>query len=224
MNIISASRRTDIPAFYMPWFMEQIRMGSFEVTNPFNQRISCVPATPDRVHTIVFWSKNFGPFLAKNYGEQLIKWGYHLFFNFTINSDCASLEPNVPPLKKRLDQLEHLCQRYGPDTINWRFDPLCFFKKRSGPLQDNLHDLSDITEKAVKCGIMRCITSFMDHYPKVRKRLSTRPGFAFIDPTLEKKIEIVRRMEKKLAAGNIHLSVCCEKVLLKAFPRSSSAL
>jgi len=220
--IISASRRTDIPAFYMPWFMAQISREFFEVTNPFNQRVSIVPATPDKVHTIVFWSKNFGPFLDQSYGEQLLKQGYHLFFNFTINSACTSLEPGVPLLKQRLDQLEHLCRRFGPDTINWRFDPLCFFKTGGGLLQDNLHDFSGIAEKAAECKIVRCITSFMDHYPKIRRRLSTRPGFAFIDPPLEKKVEIVNGMKKKLAGTNIHLSVCCEKELLEAIPRSSS--
>ena len=220
--IISASRRTDIPAFYMPWFMGQVRRGTFEVTNPFNQRVSFVPATPDKVDTIVFWSKNFGPFLDKRYGEQLRKQGFHLFFNFTINSDCTNLEPNVPPLKKRLEQLEHLCQRFGPKTINWRFDPLCFFKTGVGRLQDNLHGFPDIAGKAAEFGIVRCITSFMDHYPKIRRRLSNRPGFAFIDPPLEKKIEILGGMEKTLAAGNIHLSACCEKDLLEALPRSSS--
>ena len=220
--IISASRRTDIPAFYMPWFMGQVRRGTFEVTNPFNQRVSFVPATPDKVDTIIFWSKNFGPFLDKSYGEQLLKQGYHLFFNFTINSDCNSLEPNVPSLKKRLEQLEHLCRRFGPKTINWRFDPLCFFRTGGGLLQDNLHDFSGIAKKAAECGIVRCITSFMDHYPKIRRRLSTRPGFGFIDPPLEKKIEILGGMKKALAAENIHLSVCCEKDLLEAFPRSLS--
>ena len=220
--IISASRRTDIPAFYMPWFMGQIRRGFFEVTNPFNQRVSCVPATPDRVHTIVFWSKNFGPFLEKNYGEQLLKQGYHLFFNFTINSDCTQLEPNVPPLRKRLGQLERLCQRFGPDTINWRFDPLCFFKTGVGPIQDNLHNFFGIAEKAAECGVVRCITSFMDHYPKIRRRVSTRPGFVFIDPPLERKIKIVHGMEKELAARNIHLSLCCEKDLLQAIFHNSS--
>ena len=48
-TVISASRRTDIPAFYMPWFMEQISKGFFEVLNPFNQRVSVVPATPDKI-------------------------------------------------------------------------------------------------------------------------------------------------------------------------------
>ena len=190
-KIISASRRTDIPAFYMPWFMGQIGKGSFEVTNPFNQRVSCVTATPDRVHTIVFWSKNFGPFLNNCYGEQLLKLGYHLFFNFTINSECTELEPNVPPLKKRLEQLEHLSRRFGPLTINWRFDPLCFYKTGVGALQDNLHDFAIIAGKAAEFGIERCITSFMDHYPKINRRLSARPGFAFIDPAPEKKIEIL---------------------------------
>jgi hypothetical protein len=91
-----------------------------------------------------------------------------------------------------------------------------------GPLQDNLRDFSGIAQEAAECGILRCITSFMDHYPKIHRRISTRPEFAFIDPVLEKKIEIVCGMEKELAAGNIHLSVCCEKDLLEAFPRGSS--
>ena len=220
--IISASRRTDIPAFYMPWFMGQVKKGSFEVTNPFNQRVSIVPATPDKVDTIVFWSKNFGPFLDKSYGEQLLKQGFHLFFNFTINSECTNLEPNVPPLKKRLEQLEHLCQRFGPKTINWRFDPLCFFKTEVGRLQDNLNDFAGIADKAAECGLVRCITSFMDHYPKIRRRLSTRPGFVFVDLSLEKKVEILRGMIKTFATGNINLSICCEKNLMEAFPRSLS--
>ena len=220
--IISASRRTDIPAFYMPWFMEQIKLGSFKVTNPFNQRVSWIPATPDKIHTIVFWSKNFGPFLGNDYGEQLFNQGYHLFFNFTINSDSTDLEPNVPPLNQRLDQLKRLCQRFGPETINWRFDPLCFFKTEMGSLRDNLSEFSDIADKAADYKISRCITSFMDHYPKIRRRLSTRPGFGFLDPPLEKKVEIINRMEKQLAAASIHLSLCCEKDLLEVLPRSSS--
>jgi hypothetical protein len=89
--VISASRRTDIPAFYMPWFMEQISKGVFEVVNPFNQHVSVVPAMADRVHTIVFWSKNFGPFIDHGYDQQLLELGYHLFFNFTINlNTCVS--------------------------------------------------------------------------------------------------------------------------------------
>jgi hypothetical protein len=56
-TVISASRRTDIPAFYMDWFMTGIKSGSFHVKNPFNQKMSVVSAIPEAVHAIVFWSK-----------------------------------------------------------------------------------------------------------------------------------------------------------------------
>ena len=67
-TIVSASRRTDIPAFYMDWFMDRIKKGFFKVKNPYNQKFSVVPAISDRVHTLVFWSKDFGRFLAEEIG------------------------------------------------------------------------------------------------------------------------------------------------------------
>ena len=73
--ILSASRRTDIPAFYMDWFMEQIEAGFFSVENPFNGHVRTVPARPDDVHTIVFWSKDFGAFLRGGYGKRLQQMG-----------------------------------------------------------------------------------------------------------------------------------------------------
>ena len=91
--VISASRRTDIPAFYMPWFMEQIDRGFFEVVNPFNQHVSVVPATPDRVHTIVFWSKNFGPFIDQTYGRQLLTLGITFFLTLASTRRTPILSP-----------------------------------------------------------------------------------------------------------------------------------
>ena len=221
-TVISASRRTDIPAFYMPWFMEQIRQGFFEVVNPFNQRVSRVPVTAERVHTIVFWSKNFGPFIDQGYGPQLQKLGYHLFFNFTINSDNSDLEPNVPPLSERLVQLSKLCDSFGPRAVNWRFDPLCFYRVGQGRQRDNLNDFPLIAEHAAASGISRCITSFMDHYPKINRRLASRPGFEFIDPPLSEKVNTILEMESRLAALEISLFTCCEKELVQALPTSSS--
>ena len=62
--IISASRRTDIPAFFAGWFMEKIRSGAVQVSNPFNPRqIRTVSLRPEDVDGIVFWSKNPAPFL-----------------------------------------------------------------------------------------------------------------------------------------------------------------
>jgi len=74
--VLSASRRTDIPAFYLTWFMNSLDRGFFEVANPFNKRVARVPADPDTVDTIVFWSKDFGRFLAEEIGEELRNRGY----------------------------------------------------------------------------------------------------------------------------------------------------
>lgn len=220
--VISASRRTDIPAFYMDWFMEQIKKGVFEVTNPYNRRKSIVTATPDKIHTIVFWSKNFAPLIKGGFGQRLLAMGYNLFFNFTINSDIPLLEPRVPSLKQRLNQLRDLCRNYDPRSINWRFDPICLFEFEQNAIKDNLHDFSRIATWASQCGVTRCITSFMDNYAKIKKRIKSIPGFSFIDPILPEKIEILLKMEKKLSEKKIDLYTCCEKEVLNALPSGSN--
>lgn len=220
-TIISASRRTDIPAFYMDWFMQGIHDGFFDVTNPFNQKVSRVAATPADVHTIVFWSKDFRRFLDEGYGEALNATGYHLFFNFTVNSESPWLEPNMPPLKDRMETLRRLCERFGPESINWRFDPLCFFQPPGRPDTDNLADFPLIAEVAGDLGIARCITSFMDHYPKIKKRLASLPGFVFHDPPVAEKVRVLEWMAALLHRHNISLHLCCEKDIMAALPADS---
>jgi hypothetical protein len=220
--VISASRRTDIPAFYLKWFMAQVERGYFEVINPYNRQITIVPAAPQEVHTIVFWSKNFGPFLKKRIGEQLQKRGYNLFFNFTINADNPLLEPNVPFSTDRLKQLEALCSRFDPQVVAWRFDPICFYKSNRSGIKNNLQGFSRIVAAAARCGITRCITSLMDDYPKIRKRIASLNGFSFVDPPLESKLEILLNMERELSEKNIDLYTCCEKGLLEALPQPSA--
>ena len=219
--ILSASRRTDIPAFYLSWFMDGIDRGWFDVINPYNRKVSQVPAGVEQVHSIVFWSKDFGPFLEGQYGEKLVSRGYHLFFNFTVNSEEALLEPRVPPLVVRLDQMADLCRRFGPEVINWRFDPLCFYATpRTGPV-DNLGNFEKIAKVAAQLGIRRCITSFMDHYAKIKKRTAAISGFQFEDPCLETKKTVCLAMQKTLAKNGICLQICCEKELLASLPKGA---
>ena len=219
--VISASRRTDIPAFYMPWFMSQVERGFFEVVNPFNRKVSVAAATPQRVHTVVFWSKNFGPFLDGGFGETLQQEGYHLFFNFTVNSAVPVLEPAVPPLEKRLQQLQELCRRFGPRAVNWRFDPICFYTAGGGVIENNLADFGRIADAAARCGVERCITSFMDDYAKIRRRIAARPGFKFLYPDPADRRRIVLKMAGELAQKPMALFLCCEKELLDSLPAGS---
>lgn len=38
MNIVSVSRRTDIPAFYSEWFMNRVRIGHLTVFHPYTKK------------------------------------------------------------------------------------------------------------------------------------------------------------------------------------------
>jgi len=220
--VISASRRTDIPSFYMEWFMNRIEAGSFEIVNPYNGRVSRVIASPENIHTIVFWSKDFGPFIDGGYGERLIEKGYNLFFNFTVNSDSRILEPQIPSLEKRIDQLQYLSRNFNPETINWRFDPICFYNRGGKKSENNFGNFSFIAGRVSDCGIKRCISSFMDHYPKIKKRVAGIPGFSFFDPEHDEKIRILLEMEETLSAKDISLQICCEKNLIEKLPVDSS--
>lgn len=219
--VISASRRTDIPAFYMDWFMEHIKKGLFEVENPFNRRVSRVPAAPDRVAAIVLWSKNFGPFLKGRYGETLRRAGYHLFFNFTVNNGDPRLEPNLPPLDRRLKQMSRLCREFGPETVNWRFDPICFLTDRDNVLLHNLEPFSMIASHAAKLGVRRCITSFTDIYPKVKKRTTAAGAIHFIDPPMATKLAVLADMETILTRLDMRLKLCCEREVMENLPPES---
>ncbi len=220
--VLSASRRTDIPAFYMDWFMEQIRAGAFRVENPYNGYVQVISARPDDVHTIVFWSKNFGPFLKGNYAQALQQRGFHLFFNFTINSVDPILEPNVPPLEKRLAQLQALTSLVPPQAVTWRFDPVCFYRLGDGPLQNNLKDFEIIAGAAATCNVTHCTTSFVDLYAKIKKRLKAHPGMELADAGMEKEAEVLLYMEGVLSGKGITLSTCCEKEILAFLPAGAN--
>ncbi|MBW1615370.1 MAG: DUF1848 family protein [Deltaproteobacteria bacterium] len=218
--VISASRRTDIPAFYMDWFIKRIKMGYFETTNPYNMTTRKIPAVPSKVHTIIFWSKNFSYFLKKDFGEKLKNLGYNLFFNFTLNSESKILEPNMPPLSERINQLKKICLRFGSETVAWRFDPICFYKDKNNKIWNNLNDFAHIAETAYQLKIKRCVTSFADIYSKVKKRASALQDFSFIETPLKKKKKILIRMKKYLYPKNISLCICCEKEILNNLPKA----
>ena len=79
--IISASRRTDIPACYSEWLFSRLKEGYVLVRNPMNPRqVSRVSLSPDLVDGIVFWTKDPIP-MIKRLGELE---PYTYYFQFTL--------------------------------------------------------------------------------------------------------------------------------------------
>ncbi|MDL2328886.1 DUF1848 domain-containing protein [Desulfosarcina sp. OttesenSCG-928-A07] len=218
--MLSISRRTDIPAFYMEGFMAAISRRLISVENPYTRKVRQIPVTPDEVHTLVFWSKNFGPFLDARHGETLKAMGYHVFFQFTVNSGVPDLEPGVPPLDQRLEQFGELSRRFGPETVAWRFDPICHFFSEPGKIRNNLGDFDRIARSAADAGIRTCVASFMDLYPKIIRR--SRGKLTFIDLPAADKITLVLDLERRLMPLGIHLALCCENAVANQLPLFST--
>ena len=59
--IISASRSTDIPAFYAKWFFNRLAKGYCAWYNPFNQQPMYVSFK--NCKGVVFWTKNPEPII-----------------------------------------------------------------------------------------------------------------------------------------------------------------
>lgn len=219
-TILSASRRTDIPGCYSPWFLDGITRGQFTITNPFNRQSRIVDVTPQAVHTIVFWSKNIGPFLDLNLDRILTDKGYHLFFNLTVNATTPLLEPGIPDLNIRLAQIARLCRTIDPSQISWRFDPICFYRV-NGESATNMFDFEHISTYLSDLGIRRCITSFYDPYKKVNQRIrrlamAGKPQIEFTDPDMSVKKGVIQKMAGQLAEKGVQLYLCCEAELLDA--------
>ncbi len=206
-NVISASRRTDIPAFYLDWFIDKLHQGNIEVKNPFYpfQR-SKISLEKSYVHSIVLWSKDFGNFLKKSSEFK----DYNLFFIFTIN-DCKRWEPNVIGLDGRLEQLTQLVEIYGPQFIEYRFDPIVFWRE-DGVLLNNLESFRTIIQHVSDLRIRNCFFSFANWYKKVlnrAKKFNLKP----YDPTLKEKIEILEPMAEYCKNFKIKMFSCCNPEL-----------
>ena len=119
--IISASRSTDIPAFFSKWFFYRLEKGYCTWINPFNQQKQYISFSKCKV--IVFWTKNPEPIIPYLY--ILDKLGIHYYFQVTLNDYVKEgLEPNLPTIETRIETFKKLSNLIGPDRIIWRFDPI----------------------------------------------------------------------------------------------------
>lgn len=149
--IVSASRATDIPAFFSPWFFDRLDKGYCVWKNPYNGKDSYVSFANTRF--IVFWSKNPAPLL--HHLPKLKKRGIGFYIQFSLNDyEQEGLEPNVPRLTDRIDTFKRIVDAYGLGSVVWRFDPLMLtanigIYELLGKIQRIASALTGYTEKLV---------------------------------------------------------------------------
>ena len=166
--IVSASRATDIPAFYSDWFFHRLGEGFVSWKNPFNGVWSRVSFEKTRL--VVFWSKNPKPLVGKL--RRLDDMGINYYIQFTLNDyDAEKLEPRVPNVQSRIDTFLELSEKIGKEKVIWRFDPLIMTGKNG--VDELLDKVANIGGK-LKGRTEKLVFSFADIgiYKKVRRNLA----------------------------------------------------
>lgn len=205
--IISASRSTDIPAFYADWFFKRLETGYSAWINPFNGMKSYVSYRDTRF--IIFWSKNPKPLLQ--YLPVLEKRGIKCYIQYSLNDyESEGLEKNVPPLSMRIDTFKQLVDQLGIGHVVWRFDPLILTDKISIdsllPKIENIgNQLMGYTEKLV--------FSFADilSYRKVQANLK-KARINYIDWSEEQMRDFAQRLSVINQNWKYDLATCGEKI------------
>ncbi len=198
--IVSASRATDIPAFYSRWFMERLRRGYAVRFNPFSGKREVVSFEQTRV--FVFWSKYPAPMLQ--YLDELDRRGLNYYFLYTVN-DYPEYELNVPRLEKRIAVFRELAERLGPDRVVWRFDPLIVSDRVSA---EELLLRIEAIGKQLRGYTRRLIFSFVDlNYRKVQRNLAARGDMVY-SLTSEEQQDIVRELKQKTDAWDMEPRSC----------------
>ncbi len=209
-TVISASRRTDIPAFYLKWFMDVISRGTVSIQNPlYKQNSYSIDLSPTSVEWIVFWSRNYKSFL-KNYSFFN---DYNLFFHFTILSHNHQLEKSCVPVNDSLKQIEKISSLFGSDRIIWRYDPIVTWYD-GDKLQSNFDakEFQFICKEMNSIGVSGCYFSFVTNYSKFKARFKKRYPSLILANSYDQFDNILKSMEEVASSNNIALYNCCNNI------------
>jgi DNA repair photolyase len=210
--IVSASRSTDIPAYYADWFFHRLEKGYSAWTNPFNGVKSYV--SYENTRFIVFWSKDPRPLL--NHLDYLKERNIGCYIQYTLNDyEDDGLERGVPKLSERIDTFKHLVDKLGKGRVIWRFDPLILTDAISiDALLSKIENIGDQLQGYTE----KLVFSYADilSYRKVKANLekSHIPYHEWTEPQMQEFAERLAELNKK---WGYTLATCGEKVDLQQF-------
>ncbi|QKV64547.1 DUF1848 domain-containing protein [Pseudomonas sp. 43A] len=208
--IISASRRTDIPAFYAEWFIKRVRAGFLLTRNPFNHnQIRRVSMLAQDVEAIVFWTRN--PTNLMPYLPELDERGFNYYFQYTITGYPRSLERSVPNPYKAIEEFRKLSSQLGARRVIWRYDPVLLSNLL--PLEEHKRLFQKIA-KNLSGYTRRVVVSFSDFYKKTEKNLRDVEGLICSDIAKDRESlqKLTDFMAKTAAQHDMEIFTCAEEV------------
>lgn len=222
--IISASRSTDIPAFYAKWFINRLKAGYCVWYNPFNQKPMYISFA--KTKAVVFWTKNPEPLIP--YLPELDKRGIHYYFQVTLNDYVnEGFEPNVGSVEHRVAVFKRLSDQIGKEKVIWRFDPLIVTPNLT--VRQLLTKVYHVGNQ-LKGYTDKLVFSFIDvrAYRKVQNNLIKETSFFTRDTVdsaepsgnyLEKLVDGLAKLRDhwKSEGWNITLATCGESIDLEKY-------
>jgi hypothetical protein len=209
--IVSASYRTDIPAFYGDWFVERLNAGFARVVNPYGGPPRDVPLDRAAVDGFVFWTRNVGPFFPVL--RRLADQGYPFVVQYTITGYPRALDAATIPTERAVAHLRQLAAEFGPRCVVWRYDPV--LATTLTPPAWHLDTFRRLCPRLAGT-VDEVVVSFAHIYRKTARNLMAAEralGFAWSDPEAEDK----RSLLAGLAAGaddqGMRLTLCGQTAL-----------
>ncbi|HLI72123.1 MAG TPA: DUF1848 domain-containing protein [Ktedonobacteraceae bacterium] len=212
--IISASYKTDIPAFYGPWFMQRLRAGYCKMVNPYGRQIYTVSLAPGDVDGFVFWTRNIGPFLK--YLPEVQSRGYPFLVQYTITGYPRELEACVLDASSTIASLRSVAETYGSAVPIWRYDPIMITSLT--PPDWHRRNFTSLA-RALQGATDEVVVSFAQIYKKARRNLEQAAGtrgFSWHEHE-SMQLENVRALIADLATiaseHGMQLTICSQKAL-----------
>lgn len=222
-KIISVSRRTDLIAFFPEWLASAISTEVGIVLGPSGYTYR-VDLSPQNVHTVVLWSKNFENLIDNKFGlrDKFRKYD-QLYLHFTITGLGGSfIEQGVPPLGVALAQLDSLIEIVGiARRVSVRFDPVVYWQEGDTE-RTNLNFFEKIAPILQDKGVQDVRLSFTQWYNKAKKR-ATKRGFEYIDPSLGKKAKDAKHLHRIAGRFGLDLYICSQRAIGEAADIPSSS-
>ena len=212
-NIVSASYRTDIPAFYAEWFRERLLEGGVSVRNPYGGPDYRVSLAPEDVLGFVFWSRNLKPFQANL--SEVARRKIPFTIQMTVTGYPRLLESSTISVDVAINQITRLSEQFGPECVVWRYDPIVL---SSVTTADRHIAMFRKVARSLRGKVDECVVSFATVYAKTKRRLDrigrTEPGFEWWDPPSDRKQELLRTLQGYAVENEMTLSVCAQNDVL----------
>ena len=206
--IISASYKTDIPAFYGAWFVNRLKAGYCKMINPYGRQISTVPLTRPEVDGFVFWTRNIGPFQGAL--REVADRGFPFIVQYTITGYPRALESSVIDWRRAVEHLRALADAFGPHTVVWRYDPIL-----ASSLTDEAWHIENFARiaQALEGATDECVISFAHSYVKTKRNMDAAASahdFTWEDPDASRKRAMATSLTDIARRSGMKLTICAQ--------------